>query len=58
MNVDSTMDTNAVVTLNCAIASRSQISSYKMLQNPETKKNTKYHVIRILVASLKVQSDS
>jgi hypothetical protein len=35
------------VTLNCAIASRSQISSYKMLQNPETKKNRKYHIIRI-----------
>ena len=47
MNVESTMDTNAVVTLNCAIASRSQMSSYKMLQNPETKKNRKYHIIRV-----------
>jgi len=45
MNIDSTMDTNAVVTLNCAIASRSQTSSYKMLQNPEIKKNRKYHTI-------------
>ncbi len=41
------MDTDAVVTLNCAIARRSQMSSYKMLQNPETKKNRKYHIIRI-----------
>ena len=47
MNVERTMDTNAVVTLNCAIASRSQMSSYRMLQSPETKKNRKYHIIRI-----------
>jgi hypothetical protein len=29
---------------NCAIARRSQISSYKMLQNPDKRKNTRYQV--------------
>ena len=45
MNVDRTMETRAVVTPNCAIASRNQISSYSIPQNPETKKNTKYQNI-------------
>jgi hypothetical protein len=56
MNIERTMDTNAVVTPNCAIASRSQMSSYKMLQNPETKKNTKYGVIRTLHFDFKSSS--
>src|SRR5580658_7351902 len=42
MKVESTIDTMAVVTPNCAMARRSQISSYKMLQNPEMKKKAKY----------------
>jgi hypothetical protein len=33
------------VTPNCAIARRSQIISYKMLQKPETKKNTKNQIM-------------
>jgi len=44
MNTDNTVDTTGVVMPNCAIARRSQISSYKMLQNPDKRKNTKYQV--------------
>jgi len=42
MNMESTVDTSAVVTPNCAIAKRSQISSYRMPQKPEMKKKVKY----------------
>src|SRR5713101_5657211 len=42
INIESTIETWAVVTPNCAIASRSQISSYRMPQKPEMKKNKKY----------------
>ncbi|MGA9255713.1 MAG: hypothetical protein WBV98_03840 [Candidatus Sulfotelmatobacter sp.] len=45
MNIESTMDTSAVVTPNCAMANRNQTSSYKMLQKPEMKKKTKYRFI-------------
>src|SRR5437868_12670897 len=41
MKVERTIETSAVVTPNCAIDSRSQTSSYKMLQKPDTKKNAK-----------------
>src|SRR5215469_9617709 len=41
MNVDRTIEVSAVVTPNCATARRSQTSSYRRLQNPETKKKTK-----------------
>src|SRR5262249_31429819 len=44
MNIDRTVETKGVVTPNCAMARRSQISSYRMLQNPESRKNTKYQV--------------
>src|SRR6266702_1521345 len=43
IKLESTIDTIAVVTPNCAMAKRSQISSYRMLQNPEIKKKPKYH---------------
>jgi hypothetical protein len=46
MNVESTIETSALVTPNSAIDKRSQTSSYKMLQNPETKKNTKNHAMK------------
>jgi hypothetical protein len=46
MNIERTIDTNAVVTPNCAIANRSQTSSYRMLQKPETKKKRKNHTIQ------------
>jgi hypothetical protein len=42
MNIESTMETNAVVTPNLAMASRSQTTSYTKLQNPETTKKRKY----------------
>ena len=45
MNIESTMDTSAVVTPNCAMANRNQTSSYRMLQKPEMKKKTKYRFI-------------
>src|SRR5579871_2942958 len=41
MNTESTIDTSAVVTPNCAMDNRSQTISYRRLQNPETKKNPK-----------------
>jgi hypothetical protein len=44
MNIDRTIETSGVVIPNCAIARRSQISSYRIPQNPETKKNRKYHM--------------
>ena len=39
MNMERTVETMAVVTPKSAIARRSQISSYKMLQKPEMQKN-------------------
>src|SRR5712692_7507678 len=45
MNMESTVETMAVVTPKSAIASRSQINSYRMLQKPEMKKNTNSHAI-------------
>src|SRR6266849_5491903 len=46
MNVESTIETSAVVTPNWAIARRSQTSSYSTLQRPERKKKRKNQVIR------------
>jgi len=45
MNIDTTIETMAVVTPKLAIASRSQTTSYTKLQKPETTKKTKYHRI-------------
>ena len=42
MKTDSTIETMAVVTPNCAMDKRSHISSYSTLQNPEMKKKVKY----------------
>ena len=42
MKTESTIETMAVVTPNCAMASRSQTSSYKTLQKPEMRKKKKY----------------
>jgi hypothetical protein len=42
MKDESTIDTMAVVTPNCAMASRSHTSSYRTLHRPETKKKPKY----------------
>lgn len=47
MNTESTIEVSAVVTPNCAIDSRSQMSSHSTLQNPETKKNQKNHAIHL-----------
>jgi hypothetical protein len=43
MNIERTIETRAVVTPNCAMDSRNQTSSYRMLQKPEMKKNAKNH---------------
>ncbi len=45
MNIDSTMETIAVVMPKLAMASRSQTTSYTKLQNPETTKKRKYQRI-------------
>jgi len=45
MNTERTIEVSAVVTPNCAIDSRNQMSSHKMLQNPETKKKQKSQAI-------------
>ena len=45
MNIESTIDTSAVVTPNWAIDKRSHTSSYRMLQKPDRKKNAKYQPI-------------
>ena len=42
MNTESTIETMAVVTPNCAMANRNHTSSYKTLQKPEMRKKTKY----------------
>jgi hypothetical protein len=55
--VDRTIDTSAVVTPNCAIDSRSQIISYKMLQNPEMKKNTKNQIIATAAVMCLIEDD-
>src|SRR5580658_10006102 len=47
MNTERTIDVSAVVTPNCAIESRNQISSHRTLQNPETKKNQKNHATHL-----------
>ena len=52
MKTESTIDVSAVVTPNCAIDNRNQISSHKTLQNPETKKNKKYHTINFCLSAL------
>src|SRR6266404_1983054 len=41
MNMERTTETRAVVTPNWAMARRSQTSSYRIPQNPETRKNRK-----------------
>ena len=41
MNIDKTVETRGVVTPNCAMASRNQTNSYRMLQKPEMKKKRK-----------------
>jgi hypothetical protein len=41
MNAERTIEIRALVTPKLAIESRSQTSSYNMLQNPERKKRTK-----------------
>ncbi len=46
MNMESTIEVNAVVTPNCAMASRSQTTSYRMLQKPETRKNRKNQTMK------------
>lgn len=53
MKTERTMDVRALVTPNCAIDDRNQITSHKTLQNPETKMNQKNHAIdwRLLVHS-------
>jgi hypothetical protein len=51
MNTDNTIDVKAVVTPNCAIDRRNQISSYKTLQKPETKKKKKNQAIYCLSES-------
>ena len=45
MNMESTIETSALVTPNCAMDSRSQTISYRMPQNPDTKKKRKYQGI-------------
>src|SRR6266567_1500588 len=45
MNMETTIETKAVVTPKLAIESRSQTISYTRLQKPETTKKTKYHRI-------------
>src|SRR5579863_7798465 len=45
MNIESVIETSAVVTPNWAMVKRSQMSSYKMLQNPDSKKKRKYQLI-------------
>src|SRR5271163_425109 len=42
MKTESTIEIMAVVTPNCAMASRSQTSSYNTLQKPEMRKKMKY----------------
>ena len=44
MNMERTMATRALVTPNWAIDSRSQTISYRIPQNPDTKKKKKYQV--------------
>ncbi len=46
MNMESTIETRALVTPNSAIDKRSQTSSYRMLQNPEIKKKTKNQAMK------------
>ena len=57
MNTDSTIDTMAVVTPNCAMASRSQTSSYNTLQKPEMRKKMKYQFTQDSLSSAGLQFD-
>ena len=43
IKLERTMETSGVVTPNCAMARRSQTSSYMTLQKPETKKKRNIH---------------
>jgi hypothetical protein len=47
------VETSGVVTPNCAMASRSQTSSYRIPQNPETRKKKKYQITRTAFADSK-----
>jgi hypothetical protein len=49
MNTESTIEVSAVVTPNCAIDNRNQISSHRTLQNPDNRKNQKNQPIPRLV---------
>jgi hypothetical protein len=55
MNAERTMATMAVVTPNCAMARRSQTSSYRTLQKPEMKKKTKYQLTQVLLSGREEQ---
>jgi hypothetical protein len=57
MNIESTVETNAVVTPNLAMASLSQTTSYTKLQKPETTKKTKYQRIFCNAVSSAWESD-
>src|SRR6185437_3990546 len=48
MNAERTIETMGVVTPNCAIARRSQTSSYNIPQKPEIRKKEKYQSIKCL----------
>src|SRR5260370_23826499 len=52
MNTERTIEVSAVVTPNCAIDNRNQMSSHRTLQNPETKKNQKNHTILYCLSQL------
>jgi len=56
MNIERTIETRAVVTPNCAIESRNQTSSYKMLQKPEMKKKTKNQVKENFLRAANIQT--
>src|SRR6202041_2002508 len=55
MNMETTIDTSALVTPNRAIDRRSHTISYRMPQNPDTKKKTKYQAIRRNLGSARVR---
>src|SRR5271163_317701 len=57
MNTESTIETSALVTPKSAMAKRSQMISYRMLQNPETQKKRKSQSMKEpSVASAKIES--
>src|ERR1700722_1867038 len=55
MKTESTIETIAVVTPNCAIARRSQTSSYNTLQKPEKRKKKKYQFTNDSLARARFQ---